>query len=182
MSHGRKTHEQCLADLCTFCGRKCGPGGRELQDVHVNHIKSNLFAAFDKFKDLLPFTVCSTCRKDFLKITSPKINYSALIEEMQKIPKCTRSNPDGCPGNCPVCEIGRSSGRQSKTLSLTTKFPPASSSSASNLENASVEDLMKNLPQSTRLSLASATLKEASPVQKLVQSLFQQLADLSMCI
>ena len=161
MSHVRKTHEQCLAETCFFCGKKA-LNGRQLQEAHVNHIKSSIFATFDQWKYLLPSGMCDACRKGFLKITSPKMNYFALIAEMQKLPKLTRS--DGLYCNGPVCELGRSSGKQSKSLTLATKFPPVAvaSTSTSNLQNASPDQLMKELPQSTRLRLASATLKEAS--------------------
>ena len=173
----KKTHEDYLKLVCFFCPQKAQ---RVLNDSQKKFISSEIFEKFKSFEKVLMTGICNTCCrtvndhiKSFPNKSSRKLptqNYEKILDELQNLPKLTRSNPTCF---CSICKIAKSgcilTQKSPKTIEKKCPkcFAIVKKGKHKNCGRPErVNNLMTELTPKTRMQLCIETIKEQQNAKK----------------
>ena len=110
MPNKKRTHEECRSSVCLLCLRK---GDRVISQEQRHLIQTHVYLDYSRFQNVLPGSLCSTCR---LKLQSqgstkparlpPSLNFEQMAQDLSALGPETRSGAREC--NCKLCLISSS--------------------------------------------------------------------------
>lgn len=167
----KKTHSDYLKEVCFFCPSKAP---RRLTKAQKDYIAKYEFPDYYAFQEVFEGGVCenhSRTLNDLIKSGEkstrklPNLDYNAILDQLQKIPKVTRSNPVCL---CFICKIAKvdcilpkkkpQKIEKKKCKNCYSTLEPEKRHDCN--RTTRVNNLMQDVTPKTRMKLALETIKE----------------------